>query len=344
MARADVLKKLILSYKKRDDRAFRDTVLQIIEQERKKHHPILANELEQILNNGSFQPNSNNGNGLVPYDRPPLDADKGIPLLEVRSTDRYLDDLVLDDTIRPLLERLMDEFRAWEILEANGLQPMRRVLFCGPSGCGKTAAAAAIAAELGLPLLYVRFDAVVSSLLGETATNLRKVFDYAQRGQWLMFFDEFDAIGRSRDDPTEHGEIKRVVNSFLQILDNFKGRSLVIAATNFEQAIDPAIWRRFDEVVRFEKPAAAQLKLLIKKRLKPLQFNTAQVNKLAKGIEGATYADAEQVCLDIRKSSAMQGLRKVENQNIEDALMRYSYRCDILSRSMEDSLPSVDKE
>jgi len=345
MARADVLKKLLQSYQRRDDRAFREAASEIIEDERKKHHAILANELEQILQNGSaITKHNGNGNGFALFDSPPLDTDKGIPLLEVKYSDRYLDDLVLGKTIRKPIDQLMDEYRAWEILEANGLQPMRRILFCGPSGCGKTATAEAIAAELSLPLLYVRFDAVVSSLLGETAANLRKVFDYAQRGQWVMFFDEFDAIGRSRDDPTEHGEIKRVVNSFLQILDNFKGRSLVIAATNFEQAIDPAIWRRFDDIVRFEKPDRDRLKALIYKCLQPLQVEDIQIDELANQLTGATYADAERVCLDLRKSYAMKGTRKVEPQGIADAILRYAYRRAILDRSVSQSLPTVDRE
>jgi SpoVK/Ycf46/Vps4 family AAA+-type ATPase len=341
MPRADTLKKLLISYQRRDDRAFRDTMAQIIEDERKKHHPVLANELAKILNNGSAEAKLN---GFTPFERPPADTDKGISLLEVKQPDRYLGDLVLDAKVRQVLDRLMDEFRAWEILEANGLQPTRRILFCGPSGCGKTAAAEAIACELGLPLLYIRFDAVVSSLLGETATNLRKVFDYAQKEQWVMFFDEFDAIGRSRDDPTEHGEIKRVVNSFLQILDNFKGRSLVIAATNFEQVIDPAVWRRFDDIVRLEKPNTEQLRLLVQKRLQPLQFGATQVNELVKALTGATFADAERVCLDIRKSCAMQGTRKVQKQDTVEALARYTYRHDILDRSRVETLPTVDKE
>ncbi len=168
---------------------------------------------------------------------------------------------------RRLVDRIILEFREWEVLEANGLTPVRRILFCGPSGCGKSATAEAIATEMSLPLLYVRFDAVISSLLGETAANLRKVFDYARRGQWVILFDEFDAIGRSRDDPTEHGEIKRVVSSFLQIMDNFDGRSLIIAATNFEQSLDPAIWRRFDDVVRFDLPTPVQLRTFIRKQL-----------------------------------------------------------------------------
>lgn len=342
MPRADVLKKLLLTYQRRDDRAFREVVALIIEEERRKHHSVLANELEQIINNGQGEVPARNG--FTAFDRPPVDADKGVPLLEVRHPDRYFDDLVLEPAIAKLLERVVYEFRSWEVLEANGLSPTRRVLFCGPSGCGKTVAAEAIASELGLPMLYVRFDAVVSSLLGETASNLRKVFDYAQRGQWVMFFDEFDAIGRSRDDPTEHGEIKRVVNSFLQILDNFKGRSLVIAATNFERAIDPAIWRRFDDMVRFEKPSPEQLKRLIEKRLKPNQFTTTQVAELVAGLGKATYADAERVCLDIRKLGTLEGRRQVQKHDIADALDRYAYRQSIFERSVTDAVPTVDKE
>jgi SpoVK/Ycf46/Vps4 family AAA+-type ATPase len=339
MARADALKKLILSYQRGDDIAFRETVAQIIEDERKKHHVLFANELEKLLKSGLTVQKQNSFTRLSP---PPADADKGIPLLEIHYPDRYLDELVLEPNIRQAIERVMNEFRSWEVLEANGLKPVRRLLFCGPSGCGKTAAAEVIASELGLPLLYIRFDAVVSSLLGETASNLRKVFEFAQQEQWVMFFDEFDAIGRSRDDPTEHGEIKRVVNSFLQILDNFKGRSLVVAATNFEQAIDPAVWRRFDDIVRFEKPDVAQLKLLIKKRLQPLQFQADLVNEIANQLDNATYADAERVCVDIRKSCAMQGHNKVQKQDIAESLDRYAYRRTILDRSTAKTIPVID--
>jgi SpoVK/Ycf46/Vps4 family AAA+-type ATPase len=148
MARADVLKNLLRSYQRRDDLTFRKVVAQIIEEERRKHHPVLANELEQIINNGSE--NVARQNGFTLHDRPPQDTDKGVPLLEVRQPDRYFGDLVLDTTISKLVDRLVYEFRSWEILEANGLSPTRRVLFCGPSGCGKTVTAEAISSELGL--------------------------------------------------------------------------------------------------------------------------------------------------------------------------------------------------
>lgn len=342
MARADLLKKLFQSYQKRDDRTFRVAAEELINEERKKHHPVLANELEKILKNGVSDLGSLMS--LASVASPPQDSDRRTALLEIRRPERYLDDLVFGEAMRNSLDRLLREFREWEVLLANGLLPVRRVLFCGPSGCGKTATAEALAAELALPLLYARFDAVVSSLLGETAANLRKVFDYAKRGQWVILFDEFDAIGRSRDDITEHGEIKRVVNSFLQIMDNFDGRSLIIAATNFEQALDPAVWRRFDEVIRFERPRNDQLRILIRKRLSPLQFSDDQVETLLREIPGATFADAERVCLDVRKSCALRGDRRPREEDIAEAILRYSYRRAILEKASGSNAPAIDKE
>jgi len=342
MARADLLKKLFTGYQRRDDQAFRQAAEDLIREERKKQHPVLANELEGILRNGHSEPR--NSMHLAPIEPGPLDTDRKTALLEVRNPRRYLDDLVLDKPVRDSVERIMRDFREWDVLEANGLPPMRRVLFCGPSGCGKTAMAEVISAELSIPLIYVRFDAVVSSLLGETAANLRKVFDFARRGQWVVFFDEFDAIGRSRDDTTEHGEIKRVLNSFLQIMDNFDGRSLVIAATNFEQVLDMAIWRRFDEVVRYERPAEPQLRLLIRKRLTPLTCQDSQVDGLVRCLAGGSYADAERVCFDIRKSCVFRNERRIIAQDIEEAIERYKYRQTVLEKALTTKTPTVDRD
>lgn len=342
MARADLLKKLFRSFQMRDDSVFREAAEEIINEERKKHHNVLATELERILNNN--RTNTRFGPELVSIDPPPKDHDRRTPLLEIRRPARYLDDLVFEKVVRNSLDRALLEFGAWDVLEANGLPPMRRILFCGPSGCGKTATGEAFAAELGLPLLYIRFDAVVSSLLGETSANLRKVFDYARRGQWVMLFDEFDAIGRSRDDVTEHGEIKRVVNSFLQIVDSFDGRSLIIAATNFEQALDPAVWRRFDEVIRLERPNDDNLMILLRKRLKPLRFDDVHVMDLVKQLSGSTYADAERICFDIRKSCAMRGEQQVRPEDITEAIARESYRQSVLLKASSPGVPTIEKE
>lgn len=345
MARADLLKKLFDAYQRRDDQAFRRAAAEVIEDERKKHHPVLANELQRILANG-VRSMVEAPRGMPTGPEPvPTDAERRTPLLAIRHPDCYFEDIVLSSRLRKALDRTINEIRGWEILESSGLAPTRRLLFCGPSGCGKTATAEAMASELGLPLLYVRFDSVVSSLLGETAANIRKVFDYAARGHWVVFFDEFDAIARSRDDATEHGEIKRVVNSFLQLLDNFTGRSLVIAATNFEQSLDPAIWRRFDDVLRFGLPDSDALAAVVSKRLRPLRFKKPQIDELVAALNGASFADAERVCLDIRKQRALEGGDSVRPEDLSTALERHGYRRDVLHIAARDvPPPTIDRE
>jgi len=344
VARADLLKKLFESYQSRDYKAFQVAADEIISEERKKQHPVLANELHQILSNGSRRLERAHGPGTG-FDPVPMDSERRTPLLTIRTPDRYFNDLVLRLDARNTLDRIITEVRGWEILEANGLRPTRRLLFCGPSGCGKTAAAEAMSAELGLPMLYVRFDSVVSSLLGETAANLRKVFDHASRGHWVVFFDEFDAIGRSRDDATEHGEIKRVVNSFLQLLDGFEGRSIVIAATNFEQVLDPAIWRRFDDVLRFDLPTRESLELLVTLRLRPIQTQKEQIKTFVDALSGATFADAERTCFDARKRCALNGSKALKQEDVEAAIVQFRYRQSVLEKAVPNSMPpTVDRE
>ena len=270
------------------------------------------------------------------------EQDKNAPLLEVRHPHRNFRDLVLEAGIKELLLKVMREFREWDVLEANGLSSSHKLLFCGPPGCGKTVTAEVIAAELGLPLVYVRFDSVVSSLLGETATNLRKVFEYIHQDTWVVLFDEFDAIGRSRDDVTEHGEIKRVVNSFLQMLDNFTGRSLIIAATNFEQALDPALWRRFDEVVRFERPTIAQIETLMKKRLKLVSNRDLSMKSYVEQMAGSTFGDVERVCLDVLKVCALDGRTQLQNHDIAIAVQRQKLRNQVMRESVASESPRID--
>ncbi len=253
--------------------------------------------------------------------------------MEVDQPNRFLQDVILSPSQERLLGKSLVEFRQWDVLEANAVRPGNKLLFCGPPGCGKSATAAALSAELGIPLLTVRFDAVVSSLLGKTAANLRKVFDYASRGSWVLLFDEFDAIGRSRDDPKEHGELKRVVNTFLQMLDRFSGRSLVVAATNYEQSLDHALWRRFDEVVRFEKPDRDQIERLMKLKLAPLRQSASVLAKMVSRLDGATYADIERVCLDVLKEAALAGRKTLAEENLEDAVRAQEERRQALLKS-----------
>jgi SpoVK/Ycf46/Vps4 family AAA+-type ATPase len=331
MARSDLLKKLFRGYKGGDNNGFLDAARQIIDEEKKKNHVILANELVRILDNGSH-PRSTEA-PAPSLGNLPKDSDRGMPLLEIRRPDRYFGDLVLNDEQQAILAEVTEDFRHWELLTSSALRPSSKLLFCGPPGCGKTVTAEALASDLKLPLLYVRFDSVVSSLLGETAANLRKVFDFASRDTWVLFFDEFDAIGRSRDDATEHGELKRVVNTFLQLLDRFNGRSLVIAATNFEQSLDPALWRRFDEILRFEKPSQQQIKSLLERlfrnKWKPPPSLDSWVSKLS----GLSHAEVERIALDMFKLALRKGEKILTDEFFERALVRQKQRQQALHRS-----------
>lgn len=338
MARADLLKQLFRAYRDSDRESFMDVARSIADEERKKHHPALAKELLRILNNGVVAAAPSLRGTLQP---PPKDQEKKAPLLEIRQPDRYFEEMVFQTGAKEILLKVMREFRQWDILETNSLRPSHKLLFCGPPGCGKTATAEVIAAEIGLPLVYIRFDSVVSSLLGETASNLRKVFEYIYEDTWVVLFDEFDAIGRSRDDTTEHGEIKRVVNAFLQMLDNFQGRSLLIAATNFEQVLDPALWRRFDEVVRFERPTVGQIEEFMKKKLSPVRNSKVSTKRYGAKLEGSTFGDVERITTDVLKSCALDGRTRLQAEDIIRAMESHAFRRKVMLSSVPSEAPRV---
>ena len=317
MARADLLKKLFTSFKQDDKQLFYSIALELVEDERKKNHGILADDLKRILN-GNYQVKK----ASMLFSGAPKDQDKDMPLVEVVYPEKYFSDLVITDERIEQLEQIIKEFNNWDVLVSNGVFPTRRVLFYGPPGCGKTLGAQALAGEIGIPMLYVRFDALVSSYLGETASNIGKIFEYAKKDSWVIFFDEFDAIGRSRSDSTEHGEIKRVVNAFLQQIDNYHGRSLIIAATNFEQSLDYAIWRRFDETIRFDMPSNEEKIRLFTMKMKrfngPVHVFEQYVNRL----KAFSHSDVEKICQIIMKQCILEGRKIYTKHDIEYAVKK----------------------
>jgi SpoVK/Ycf46/Vps4 family AAA+-type ATPase len=319
VARADLLKKLFSSFKYEDKEGFYKIADEIIEDERHKNHGILADELKMILHsaNSTYRNTFNNVKTATPRD-----LNKDVPLIDVIYPDKYFSDLVLSQEKKECLEAIVKDFRNWDILVSNGVLPSSKILFYGPPGCGKTISAHAIASELGIPLLYVRFDAVVSSFLGETASNIRKVFDYAKNDNWVIFFDEFDAIGRSRDDSSEHGEIKRVVNTFLQQLDNFRGRSLVIAATNFEKSLDYALWRRFDEILNFELPTSEEKLKLCDLSIKRFKGPQQVFEQFIGEMENFSHSDIDKLCQTIMKLCILDGRKLFTKKDIEYAIKK----------------------
>jgi len=257
----------------------------------------------------------------------PKDHERGAALVEVIEPSRSLDDLVLAPDTRQILDRILAENRRADLLYSHGLRPATKIIFCGPPGCGKTVAAEAIAQGLYLPLVLVRFDAVVSSYLGETAANLRKVFDFATARPMVMLFDEFDAIGKSRTAEEEHGELKRVVNSFLQMLDGFKGEAVMIAATNHQGLLDVALWRRFDEAVYFNKPDHLAIQELLIRNLRQIGVSTAiRVESKAKALVGMSHADIERIAKDAVKQTIIEGRKEVQPDILEQAINRQRER------------------
>jgi SpoVK/Ycf46/Vps4 family AAA+-type ATPase len=318
VARGELLRKLFLSHKRGGEDEFRAAALEIVAEEQNKNNRQLARDLLRILDNST---NFNFNGSVREASSLPKDKERDALLVEVQRPDVTFDDIILRPQGRAALEGVIEEFRNTELLRTHGLRPKNKLLFVGPPGCGKTLCAKVIANELGLPLLYTRFDAIISSYLGETAANLRKVFNYAAAGHWVVLFDEFDAIGKRRDDENEHGELKRVVNTFLQLVDGFSAPSLVIAATNHEQLLDPALWRRFDEIVSFPSPSVSEIERLVSLKLKNFPKEDLSIKILAQLLKGMSYADVERVCFDAVKACIIQGQEKI-NRSIFDAAVK----------------------
>ena len=311
------LKEIFRAFHARDELAFRRAALEIIEEEEAKHHNALARDLQKLLVAGGGQVDS--GSTIV-VPAPPKDREGEWDLGEVREPDRLLEELVLHPTVSSVLGSIIAEVRQWPALDASGIPRRQRFLLQGPPGCGKTTAAEALATELGRPLLVVRLDAVVSSYLGETASNLRRILDYADQAPFVVLFDEFDALGRSRDDSSEHGEMKRVVTAFLQMTDRYRGPSLLLAATNHPALLDEALWRRFDEVLTLDLPTVHQLRQVLRLRLKSVAHSGLEIDRYASALKGLPHAAAEKLITDSRRNSLLRGSSTVESGDVVKAL------------------------
>ena len=324
MATAKLLRQLIKTGTEGNQDAFKRVSEQLIQEERAKNHYLLANDLERILYG---RRNAGGAANSLLSDRIPKDKERNLPLLQIKEAVRRMEDVVLSDENASLLSELLQEHHRAEALQSYGLYPADRLLFCGPPGCGKTLTAEVLANELGLPLAIVRIDSVVSSFLGETAANLRQVFDFIATIPMVVLFDEFDALAKERADTAEHGELKRVVNAFLQMLDAYEGKSILVAATNHERILDAAIWRRFDEVLVFESPNLEQLRRLLSIKLRGLrrefEIEEARITSMFKGM---SHADVERVLRRAAKDMVLTGKEFLSERHLQSAIRREDAR------------------
>ena len=334
MARGETLRKLFRSFSHNERDEFLAAAMEIIQEERNKNHVLLARDLEKLLQNGTEYTKPLAAN-LAPWNQfpePPKDKDTGLSLLNVQRFDLTWNRIVLSEKIVDILQEIVLENRKQDILVAYNLKPKNKLLFCGPPGCGKTQTAKILSSALSLPLVYVNLTAVFSSYLGQTATNLQKIFTYIENGEWVVLFDEFDAIARDRDNLNEHGEVKRLVNSLLQLIDNATNQSIFVAATNHEKLLDSAVWRRFDEVIFFDHPTVELRTALLSRYLCAIRY-TIDLSSFAARLENATGADIERICSDAIKAVVLRGERTLTADDLEFAIGRFLDRQSIIANS-----------
>jgi SpoVK/Ycf46/Vps4 family AAA+-type ATPase len=240
-------------------------------------------------------------------------------LLEVVEPRHSAGDLIVSPHNYRLLTEVVQEVRRSEDLRRHGLKPRSKLLFCGPPGCGKTLCAEVLAHEMKMPLVVARLDAIITTYLGETASNLRKIFQAAESSPVVLFLDEFDALARTRTDSGEHSEIRRVVNSLLMMIDRYAGNGILVAATNLDQTIDDAAWRRFDEVLLFERPTAAQIKSTVRMKLRnfPMAFD---VTSASERLSGMSFAEIERVCLTAIKRSILDHKSTISAEDFQHSV------------------------
>jgi SpoVK/Ycf46/Vps4 family AAA+-type ATPase len=314
MARGELMKRLLVSYGREDE--FRAVAEQIISEEEKKNNRVLAKSLRKALEFVTPHPNTSKREprALAPLIPFPDAASEFVERVQPKHTKH---DILLSQTNLRVFGDLLTEFRHGDDIRRQALEVRSKLLFCGPPGCGKTLCAEIFAAETGLAFFVVKIDQIISSYLGETATNLRKIFEFARAQPCVLFLDEFDALARAREDGSEHNELRRVVNSLLVFIDRMKPKGFLIAATNLEQSLDTAIWRRFDEVVWFDKPDTPMIVKFLRLKFRNVD-PTFDVSSQAAQLSGYSFAEIERICTQTMKAAVI-GRRKM--LHVEDFIL-----------------------
>ena len=299
MARSDLLISLVKASVGGDRTKVRSIVEKIIADERGKQHNVLAERLSNVLNSSGAHCRPLNAEGHAKVNRA-RDA-----LVELLPQQR-IEDLVLTAQTRRDVELLVNQQHRASLLQSHGLDPIHRIMLVGPPGNGKTSLAEAIAESLSVPFFVVRYDALIGSYLGETAQRLKSVFDYIRTTPSVLFFDEFDAVGKERGDFHETGEIKRVVSSLLMRIDDLPSYTVVIAASNHPELLDRAVWRRFQLRFTLPSPSLKDLEKFFERQL--FKFDDSlclSPATLAKRLGKVSYAEAEEFVLDIKRRQVL---------------------------------------
>ena len=316
MPSADQIKALISSLSEGDEAHFYSIAMQIAAHEARAGHGKLAEEIRALIDKAKSR-RSIPGRGAIPIARPRGEASE---LLQVSYPNVRLNDMVLTEGTREKLERLLQEQKAVVRIRAQGLNPRRKILLSGKPGTGKTMTASVLAGELGVPLFVVRLDGLITKFMGETAAKLRVIFETLTQTRGVYLFDEFDSIGTARDAGNDVGEIRRVVNSFLQMVEQDNSDSLIIAATNHVGILDQALFRRFDDIIQYDLPDHQRIIDTLRAKLGAFKATKFQWPKLASISEGLSYADLTRACEEAIKYALIHDQEKISQADLIHAL------------------------
>ena len=264
---------------------------------------------------------------LDSFSTKPVDVESRMDIVEVTSPQIESSQVILSKYSQEAISGFIESYRHRDALLKSGLDVPNSLLLYGPPGCGKTTVAQLISTVTGLPLVTARLDGLVSSLLGSTAKNIRKIFDYASKRECVLFLDEFDVIAKLRDDKNELGELKRVVNSLIQNIDAFSNSNILIAATNHHELLDPAIWRRFSSIISLEKPQKEEIGALLSSLLSNKETNfVANIKKLSfieDALIGLSHSDIKTIVLGAMRNAIIAQRNELTNFDVLKELFFY---------------------
>lgn len=308
---------LLKSHLDGDDSQFLSVAMQVAAQEARQGHGRIAQEIRGLIDQAKASRSAVQRRGPIPLAQPKGELSA---LLSVEYPDIRLSAMVLPEALDRRLHRVLREQKRQKDLRSHGLTPRRKLLFVGPPGSGKTMTAAALAGELGLPLFTILLEGVITKFMGETAGKLRAVFDAMEQTPGVYLFDEFDAIGASRTAANDVGEIRRVLNSFLQFLERDDSLGLVIAATNHPDLLDPALFRRFDDVIEYQLPDAEVGTRIIESWL--ATFDTARLDwdAVIRAAEGLSQAELTRAAHEAAKTAVLEGHKQIATDDLLEAV------------------------